>query len=297
MHIQKHIFSISCALLLLLPAAASAATISLQAVPTHVGAGDVVRVDVLLDSAIPTNAFSGTLLYSKTLEPIAVSDGNSIVNLWVTHPTISSSNAAIPFAGITPGGFSGNTGMLFSVLFRAKASGAADISLRDIEVLRDDGAGSKEPVTTKQVVLSISSKSSGGYVEPADTTPPEPFTANLGTDPQLFGGRSYLAFTAVDKGSGIDQYSVAESRLPSFLFRFFPLVWKEVVSPYALADQNLTSTIYIKAVDRAGNERASVYPPQHLFTVYEEAVLLAILIGVVFLFWRGEWGRRFKKNL
>ncbi len=285
------------ALLFLLPATASAATISFQAVPVHVGVGDVVRVNILLDSAIPTNAFSGTVSYSAaTVEPIAISDGNSIVNLWVTHPTVPATGVVIPFAGITPGGFSGNAGTLFSILFRAKALGLADISIGNVEVLRNDGAGSKEPVTIKQFALSIGSKPSGGYVEPADTTPPEPFTAYLGSDSQ-FSGESYLVFMAVDKGSGIDHYAVAESRLPSFLFPLFPLAWHTAASPYVLADQNLTSTVYIKAVDRAGNGRLSIYPPSHLFTVYEKVVLIVILVGVVFLFWRRWVGRRFNKNL
>ncbi len=298
MHTHKHIPIILCALLFLLPATVSAATISFQAVPAHIGVGDVVRVNILLDSTIPTNAFSGTVSFPGVLlEPIAISDGNSIVNLWVTHPAVPVTGAEIPFAGITPGGFSGNTGLLFSVLFRTKASGVANISVGNIEVLRNDGAGSREPVTIKQLVLSIGAKSSGGYVESVDTTPPESFTAQLGTDPQLFDGKSYLAFVAVDKGSGVDHYAVAESRLPSFLLSLFPLTWHTATSPHMLADQNLTSSVYIKAVDRAGNERLSIYPPQHLFTAYEKVVLIVILIGVVFLFWRRGWGRRFKKNL
>ena len=260
-----------------------------------IGVGDTVRVDILLDSTIPTNAFSGTVSYSKTmLEPIAVSDGDSIVSLWVTHPVVPAIGASIPFAGITPGGFSGNGGVLFSVLFRAKTSGIANVSLgNDIQVLRNDGAGGKEPVILKSLVLSISSKSSGGYTEPVDHTPPEPFTAYQGSDPQLFDGKNYLVFMAVDKGSGVDHYAVAESRVPSFLFWLFSPSWHApAISPYVLADQNLTSAVYIKAVDRAGNERLSVYPLRYLFTAYEIIVLFVILVVVVLLWKKKIWLRR-----
>lgn len=298
MHIQKYIPAIFCTLLFLLPATVSAATISLLVTPKNVGVGDTVRVDILLNSTIPTNAFSGSVSYSKgTLEPIAVSDGSSIINVWITHPAILTKDAAITFAGITPGGFSGGGGNLFSILFRAKAIGSADVSLGDVEVLRNDGTGGKEPVTIKQLTFLIGSKSSGGYTESDDTTPPESFTAYVARDAQLFGGKSYLAFMAVDKLSGIDHYAVAESRMPSLLLPLSPLSWTPLpTGPYVLSDQNLTSTIYLKAVDRVGNERLNVYPPTHLLTGYEEVVLLAILIGVVLLWWRG-WGRRFKKNL
>jgi hypothetical protein len=294
MTIKKQLFAIS--LFLLLPAGVSAATISLRAAPATVGVGDTVQMTVLLDSAIATNAFSGSLVYSAaTLEPIAISDGNSIISLWITHPAVPAAGAPITFAGITPGGFSGNGGVLFSVLFRAKAAGAAKISLGNVEVLRNDGAGGNEPVTLEPFVLSIGLKPLGGYTEPADHTPPEPFTAYLGNDAQLFGGRNYLIFTTVDKGSGMDHYTIAESRLPAFLSVFFPLTWSTTTSPYMLVDQKLTSAVYIKAIDRAGNERLSVFPPRYFFTSYEWAALLVILIGVVFL-WKIQRGRRSRKN-
>lgn len=279
-----------------MPVVTSAATISLQATPIHVGAGDVVRVSVLLDSTIATNAFSGTLLYpAATLEPIAISDGSSIINLWITHPAVPAAGAPITFAGVTPGGFSGNAGMLLSVLFRAKAAGTAHVSLKDIEVLRNDGAGGKEPVTMKPLTLSIESSSSGGYTEPADYTPPESFTIYQGSDPELFGGLNYLVFIAVDKNSGVDHYSAAETRVPAFLIPFFSLSWSTTTSPYVVVDQQQTSAVYIKAIDRAGNERVHVFPPQRLFTMYEKAVLMGILIAVVFL-WQIVLRRRFGKN-
>ena len=289
---------ILCSLLFVLPMAASAATISFRATPTSPGVGDTVRVDVLLDSALPVNAFSGSFHFPlATVEPVAVSDGNSIVSMWITHPTVTSADTLIPFAGITPGGFSGNKGILFSILLRTKTTGKATFSLDALEVLRNDGAGGNEPTVVQPFTLTIGAKSSGGYVEPADQTPPESFTPVLGTDSQLFDGKTYLVFSTLDKGSGVDHYTVAESRLPAFLLSFFPLMWRGVPSPYALADQNLTSATYVKAVDRSGNERLSIYPPQHLLSVYEKAALLAILILVVLLWQKRKKGRRLRKNL
>ena len=275
----------------------SAATISLRATPESIGAGDTVLLSVLLDSTLPTNAFSGSILYSKdTLEPIAINDGSSLISLWITRPVASAGGAPIVFAGITPGGFSGTGGALFSVLFRAKTAGTANVSLGDIEVLRNDGVGGKESVIIKPLILPIKPLPSGGYTEPDDHTPPESFTAFLNSDPQLFDGNNYLIFVTVDKSSGIDHYAVAESRVPAFLHSFFPLSWDTTAtSPYVLTDQNLTSTVYIKAIDRAENERISVFPPQHLFSVYEKIAFLVILIAVVLL-WQRKWGRRLKKN-
>ena len=292
---MKKYFLISL-ILFLAPATVSAATLSFRATPAHAGAGDVIRVDVLVQSAIPTNAFSGTVVYTgAALEPVAISDGNSIVSLWITHPAFSTASASVPFAGVVPGGFSGDAGIVFSMLFRARAAGEVNFALLNAEVLRNDGAGGTEPTAATPLTIRIGERALGGYREPPDTVPPEPFFAAAGDDPQLFGGRSYLVFSTVDKGSGVDRYEVAESRVPSFLFPLVPLSWHVAESPYVLADQTLTNTIYIRASDRAGNERLSVYPPKHLFTAYEGSALLAILLTVVLLYGRG-WGRRPKKT-
>lgn len=293
---KKQISLTFTSLFLLFPYAVSAATVSLQATPVPAGVGDVVRVSVLLDSTIPDNAFSGTLIYSAALEPLAINDGNSIISMWITRPAVTS-RAPMTFAGITPGGFSGNAGVLFSVLFRVKVAGMATVSLKDVEILRNDGAGGKESVVVKPLIVSLDSKSSGGYTEPDDSTPPESFTAYLGSDAQLFDGRNYLVFSTVDKSSGVDHYTIVESRVPSFLLGLFKSSSRVTTSPYMVADQNLTSTIYITAMDRAGNEQLSIYPPQHLLTAYEKVILLGILIVVVLLWRKRGRGRRFGKNL
>lgn len=271
---------------MLLPQAASAASLTLRAMPSVIGAGDSVLIMVTIDSSVPANAFSGALRYpSDMLEPIGVSDGNSIVSMWITRPNMSvSGEGSIPFAGITPGGFSGDNGMLFSVVFKAKKAGSATVALSALQVLRNDGVGGAEAVIADRLTLPIRETPSGGYVQPADITPPEPFAAYMGTDSNLFGGRAYLAFSTADKGSGIDHYRIAESRLPSFLLRWFPLTWSAQESPYEIQDQRLTSSVYIEAVDREGNARLSVYPPRHLLTQYEKELLMAILIGATLMF-------------
>lgn len=284
-------------LLAFAPLPALAATISFRATPESAGVGDTVRVDVLLDSVEAVNAFSGALSYNDALlMPLAVSDGGSLVNLWVTRPTVPSSATPISFAGITPGGFFGNKGVLFSILFKATQAGTATITLDGVDILRNDGAGSEETVEIQPFVLTIASGPVRTYEEPADTTPPEPFTVYVNTDPGLFDGEWYLTFAAIDKGSGIERYAIVESRPPSFVLPLFPLAWQEVTpGPYELRDQRRLSTVYIKAIDRAGNERITTFPPQQLLTSYEGAILLGILT-VLALLGLMRWGRRLKHH-
>lgn len=265
----------------------SAATVSFRPTPALVGAGDTVRVDVLLTSAVAVNAFSGTVSYSPdTLAPVEIIDGDSIINAWITRPTFSPADARIRFAGITPGGFFGSDKILFSILFQATREGAAVVMLGAVEVLRNDGIGTEEPTQSKPLSFAVASEPLRSYAEPRDDDPPEPFAVYVDTDPELSGGKWYLAFSAVDKGSGIRHYAIAESRLPPLLFSLFPHDWDQLMSgPYELRDQRRLSTVYIKAVDRAGNERVVTFPPEQLLTPYEEAVLLGILIVLALLGW------------
>lgn len=106
-----------------------------------------------------------------------------------------------------------------------------------------------------------------------DKTPPENFTINIGRNESMFDGQYFLAFAAVDKQTGIDHYEVLEV-LPKDLSEnkgaagiwekisgqtTAELNWVTATSPYLLKDQTLKSTIKVKAVDRAGNERVVEY--------------------------------------
>lgn len=265
------------ALFFSLPTFAFAATLTLAPTPSSVGVGDVVLVTLSVTSADSVNAFSGTLNYSKNLVPVSVSDGNSIVSLWITPPTAS--RTGVSFAGAVPGGYAG-TGKLFSVIFRATSAGNADISVSDPQVLLNDGNGTAASVSTSPLNLSIASVSVGGYVAQTDTTPPEAFTPLLEVGPD---GKYYLDFSTVDKQSGVNQYEVAEHRPISPFAPAFALA----TSPYLLRDQNLTSDIEVRAVDASGNIRPETYPHTHLLAPYEEALLIVIVVGVaVLVYWR-----------
>ncbi|MBU6490737.1 cohesin domain-containing protein [Patescibacteria group bacterium] len=263
------------------PAFVFAATLSIRVQPSVVGVGQTLQVTIFLNSVTPVNAFSGTLRFpTDTLTPTAVSDGNSIVSAWITHPTIGGTGD-ITFAGVTPGGFSGKGGALFSALFKTTAATYAHIMLTDVRVLRNDGKGTSEPVTLIPADVTVTSASQATFTEPSDTAPPEPFTLYLGNSPQLFNGRYYLVFAAVDKGSGVDHYEVAETRWPEWLIA---PVWTRTDSPYLIRDQYLTSDVLIKAVDRAGNERISIFPRQNFLRAREWLIacgILALFVGVL----------------
>ena len=265
-------------LVLLAPSAAFAATLSLVPTPSSIGVGDTVSITVSVQGTEDMNTFSGTLDYPASLTPVSISDGNSIVSLWVTPPA-EAAQGSIPFAGLTPGGFSGS-GKLFSVIFKARRAGQSLLSISGIQVLLNDGKGTPTPTTAETLALSIQPQSTGGYVEPHDSTPPEAFVPLLETGPD---GKFYLDFSTVDKGSGLQYYEVAEQRP----YSIFAPVFATATSPYLLKDQYLTSNIEVRAVDNQGNTELEIYPHTHILRPYEQALLIVILIlAAVALYWR-----------
>lgn len=247
-----------------LPTAALAAQVSVVAEPERVGVGDVVLVSVRVDADAALNAFSGMLEYPRErFDLVGISDGGSIASVWLLPP--QDDGGAVRFTGFTPGGYAGRGGALFGILLRAKSPGDARIGVRSLELLRHDGIGTKEEARTSDLVLAVAQEPLGGYQEPADVAPPELMVER---------GKSQdeVVFAAVDKGSGLARYEVAERR-----FGVFGGGWAEATSPYAIKDKRGVSAVYVKAIDRAGNEAVSIYPHRRLFTPYEWGAIAAIL--------------------
>lgn len=264
-------------LFLSLPYAASAASAHIMQMPQEAGVGDTIAVSLSVDTSTPINAFSGSLHYAQDkLELIKVSDGNSVVGLWVTRP--HDEKGDILFDALVPGGYAGTGGLLFTALFRAKEAGTAAVSLNRAMFLRNDGAGSAEEVSSKALVVAIAARPSGGFVETIDTDLPEPFAIQLGVSADLFSGRPYAVFSTSDKGSGVNYYEVAERRIPSG-----SLLWQRAVSPYVLEDRYGTSDLYVRAVDNAGNGQVAAYPRTHVLRPYE-LLILGILLVVLFIY-------------
>lgn len=219
------------------------------------------------------NAFEGAVTFpSDALTPLEVREGGSIVNFWIEQPRTSTSSA-VRFSGITPGGFTGR-GSLFSVIFRAAKSGSGTIAVANPRALIDDGAGSPAQVTSidARVTISNTVTLSESVPPPEDTDPPEPFTPVITRDPALFDGKYVLIFATQDKKLGIDHYEVCEGSIRQCVI---------AESPYLLHYQNLSRNIFVKAVDKNGNERIATLPVFMHVPWYQALLLLAILVALI----------------
>lgn len=89
------------------------------------------------------NAVSGVVSFPvETLQVASVSKTDSIVNLWVQEPSYSNLDGTVQFEGIALNpGFTGVSGKIISITFRAKKEGKAALIFTSGSVLANDGQG------------------------------------------------------------------------------------------------------------------------------------------------------------
>ncbi|MFA6194357.1 MAG: hypothetical protein WC719_01250 [Patescibacteria group bacterium] len=260
--------------------------------------GQEIRLDIFIDTEErDINALEGKIsLAGEALDLREISEGNSFINFWVETPRIE--NQEIRFAGIIPGGYSGRKGLLFSIFLRAGASGQGALRLEDARAFANDGLGTELRLNYYEADINIRETPAQGQVSESptiiDNDAPEKFPILLARDPLIFENLWFLTFATQDKGSGIKYFEVREE---NSLDGDGGDDWEKADSPYLIKDQDLTSRITIKAVDRAGNETLSVLEaPNQALISHNKAkndiikiVLITLALGLIifiFLLWK-----------
>ncbi len=238
-------------------------------------------VHVLFDTASQSvNAIEGTIVVDPSLEIKEIRDGDSVLKFWVEAPHADIKD--IKFSGIAPGGFNAADGKLFSILLHSKQAGDVSVGARDIKVLKNDGKGSQLENIVQPSQIKITNEVSERVVSVTDTDAPEIFRPEISRNDSLFGGKYFVAFSAQDKGSGVKNYEVKEGFFGSFT---------PAQSPYELNNQGLYKTVYVKAIDKSGNERIVTVKATHLSPVEYVGIAVIVLLGMVLLV-----GKIWKRN-
>ncbi|MEK7162820.1 MAG: cohesin domain-containing protein [Patescibacteria group bacterium] len=256
------------------------------------------------------NAVEGKIIFpADLLEAREIRDGSSVINFWIERPRVKN----ISFSGITPGGYIGKNGLIFSVVFRAKKEGSGAIQIDGLRVLLNDGEGTPTSIKVSPFQFSISQKFSSALpmIESIeDIEPPEYFNPTIESDPAIFDGKYFLVFATQDKISGVADYKVREGEWGWFtpleimlrgLIRLgynlgiaparfnspeeFLTGFTVAESPYLLKHQSLNRKIFIKAIDKAGNERVAMVEPRYPLKWYEFSLVWIIIIsGIVVIY-------------
>ncbi len=257
--------------------------------PKEVGVSQQFQADIIIDtSGENINAIEGELYFQRGFLGIKeISDGNSIVNFWIQRPKLTLDNKII-FSGIIPGGYSGK-GKIFSVVFQSLKQGDTSIDFGNLKILLNDGSGTPVQTSSTRARVKISNIKVSEEIlraKPADSESPESFQIYLSNDENVFNGKWFIVFATQDKNSGIDRYEVSEQK-QGFLNFFRSFQWTGAESPYLLDDQGLSSDVYVRAFDRAGNYRTEYLAPANPLSWYENWLVWAIIIIILAaLYWK-----------
>jgi len=267
-------FIILLCLLLFTPLITKAAILYLTPDNGQFHQGDTFMVEIRLDTQGEyINAVEANLSFSSDiLEVKDLSQGNSVLTLWVKEPTVS--QGVISLAGGTPGGYQGANGILTKIAFKARVQGVGQVNfLNNSKALLNDGKGTEAKLSTKNGSFSVLAKKLEAPEDQwqkelgEDKTAPLPFKIEISRNPAIFEGKYFIIFSTTDKETGVDYYEVKEGKGN----------WEKAISPYVLKNQNLTSDIWVKAVDKAGNEWVEIVKAAH------KPIWEYILYGVLFL--------------
>ena len=270
----------------------------------ELGVGQEFQVDLMLDpQGKEINAVAATLSFLENLvEVVEIRDGSSILTFWVEKSALH--EGKISFAGIVPGGFVGiigpfegaRPGKVLEVVLKAISVGSGEIVTQESEIFLHDGLGTKVETTVGNFQFSIAEDIEVVSTERTqDTTPPESFILEITQHPEMFDDQYFLVFSTTDKDSGIAYYAIHESKRARRQIDVNE--WIIIESPYLLQDQGLRSYIYVKVVDRAGNERIEVLEPQNPIKWHENYLTWIIIIlgfAIVYLM-KILWKKYLKK--
>ena len=271
-------------------------------VPASVGTNQDFQVEFLLNTEMEDiNAVEGKIIYDKNILTLKeVRDSNNIISLWAKDPAQNKNDGIVEFSGITPGGFNSfsQTKSIFSLIFSANKEGDAGLKIEGLEVLLNDGKGTPVKATIAKIPMI---KIEEGFISPQtvlavdDKESPEPLFVEIIKDNSIEDNKWVAVFYGHDKKSGIDHYEFAERKGRQVL-DYKTLSWRSAQSPQLLLDQTRASFVYIKAVDRAGNEIVAVANPLVGKKLYDNFWFWCIILLSLLLLFGGALWRKQKRS-
>ena len=281
--------------------AVSAAELYFGTHSKEVGVGKTFEVGVFLNTQDEViNAVEGKIVFpAEKVELVDIIDGNSIINLWVEKAHLDAPGEVF-FSGIVPGGYFGQRGYLLSLVLKVKNTGPIIIQTDNERILLNDGEGTETSVKRAPIALNaVTETEVEAFLPPYDPDPPELFIPIVSQDPNVFNDQYFLSFATQDKISGIDHYEIKETKYPSAKLRAGKSEglrgWRIGESPYLLQDQKLNSYLFVKALDKAGNERVAMLAPQNPLPWYKNYQVWIIIILVALALYLIDRQRSWRK--
>ena len=172
------------------PFVTRAASLSFSPAGGSVTVGDRVTVKVVVTTPASVNAVSGDIIVPPSLFTIdAVSKSGSFLNFWVTEPSLSRQTGTVHFEGVVLSGFQG-TGTVLTLTLRPVAKGSGAITLKNMQVLANDGEGTSLQNTINPASFTVKERDAvppppkaeeAPLIPPATTSPDDALAAALDT--------------------------------------------------------------------------------------------------------------------
>ncbi len=234
--------------------------------------GEVLTTVKIDTERININTVSGSINIPPSFDVSKIYDGESTIVVWIEQPKFDVGTHSISFSGITPGGFAG-VQKLFSFVLKPTKQGTFSLNSTNLEIYKNDGKGTAVSAKAKPFVFVVSNKTSSAVVNLQDKISPEEFTPVISESSDIYNGNYFVSFASTDKGVGIDHYETAQT------WFFTPKAenWTKNESPLVLDSFSNIKIIYIKAVDKLGNERVkSIWGPYRIRALSGLGILIIL---------------------
>lgn len=267
---------------ILLPHSVFASTVYVNTSHSEFFVGDSIMFNVRINSENKDiNAVEGEVLLDYLADAVSLTDINtagSEFSLWPSKPIPSESNTSISFVGGSPGGLISKDAIVFNIVLKLQETGQITLSPNNIGVYLNDGKGTKDEVSVKNLIINVLPKKSDAQsaddwntIISNDKTAPESFEITTGKDPSIFDNQYFISFFTTDAESGVAYYEVQEGERD----------FVRAESPYLLQDQSLKNLIKVKAIDKAGNERIEELTPSAAAAPFYKNILFWIIIIII----------------
>ncbi|NTV44115.1 MAG: hypothetical protein HGA67_00260 [Candidatus Yonathbacteria bacterium] len=140
-----------------------AATMTLLPKTSSVSVGDIVsvRVAVNTEGVVINNAEGVVQFPTDMLDVVSVTKSASIFSLWVEEPNFSNITGRMTFNGGIPNpGYTGQSGTIASITFRAKKAGTASVIFSDGAIRANDGLGTDVMTAKNNCLITIGNSQS-----------------------------------------------------------------------------------------------------------------------------------------
>lgn len=262
---------------------AFASVVDLSVDKSAITVGTLSNLEIKLDTQNNlVNTIEGDFVYdNKLLKVEQINTGSSFVSFWIDKP-VDNGSGTVHFSGVIPGGISITNGTIFSLILRGKSEGNTSLKLSNVNLFLNDGEGSKDTVSYRDLPITIGINSAGDFEEfnTNDQISPVKFKILRSKDESIFDNKWFIVFSTQDKGVGIDYYTVCE---------FFKKSCVKADSPYLLKSQNAFYYVTVSAYDLNGNTEKSVLVSPWII------LSLVLIIFIVLWFARRILYRYFRK--